>query len=107
MSKTQYFYAVVAALALVACWSQNLQYLPLGLMSGTQAFLTDLFANPASRSITYDIGFFGLAAGVWMIQDSRKSGVSHVWAYLVFGLLVAISVTFPLYLIARERKLKV
>lgn len=32
-------------------------------------------------------------------------GIPYVWAYILGGMLIAISVTFPLFLIARERKL--
>ena len=61
--------------------------------------------NPASRSITIDIVLFFLAAAIFMVIEARKIGVPYVWAYIVGGMLIAISVTFPLFLIARERKL--
>jgi len=61
--------------------------------------------NPASRSITVDIVLFFLAAAIFMVIEARKHGVPFVWAYIVGGMLIAISVTFPLFLIARERKL--
>jgi hypothetical protein len=40
-----------------------------------------------------------------MVLEARKLGIRWVWAYVVFGVLIAISVTFPLFLIARERRL--
>ena len=40
-----------------------------------------------------------------MVIEARKHDVPFVWAYIVGGMLIAISVTFPLFLIARERKL--
>lgn len=97
-------YATIAAVALVATWSQNLAYLhsPGGFLT---SFLQDLKVNAAARSITVDIVLFFLAAAVFMVLEARRLGIPYVWAYIVGGMLIAISVTFPLFLIARERKL--
>ena len=46
-----------------------------------------------------------LAAVVFMVIEARRHGIPYVWAYVLGGMLIAISVTFPLFLIARERKL--
>ena len=97
-------YAAIAAAALVATWTQNAAYFGNGT-GFLKNFLLDLKANPASRSITVDIVLFFLAAAIFMVLEARKIGVPYVWAYIVGGLLIAISVTFPLFLIARERRL--
>jgi hypothetical protein len=101
-------YALIAAAALVATWSQNLAYFgdgesPAGL-GAFASFILDTKANPASRSITVDIGFFLLAASIFMVVEARRLGVRFVWLYILFGFLVAISVTFPLFMIAREMR---
>ena len=97
-------YAAIAAAALVATWTQNAAY--LGNSAGfLKNFLLDLKITPASRSITVDIVLFFLAAAIFMVLEARKIGVPFVWAYIVGGMLIAISVTFPLFLIARERRL--
>lgn len=97
-------YATIAAVALVTTWSQNLAYLhsPGGFLT---SFLQDLKVNAAARSITVDIVLFFLAAAVFMVLEARRLGIPYVWAYIVGGMLIAISVTFPLFLIARERRL--
>jgi hypothetical protein len=41
-----------------------------------------------------------------MVIEARKHGVKFVWAYIVGGGLITISVTFPLFLIAREVRLR-
>ncbi len=106
MSRTQYSYAFIALVALILCWSQNLQYMGQAELGGMRLFLNDLLATPASRSFAFDISLFFLSAAIWMVQDARKYRIPHVWAYLLFGLLIAISVTFPLYLLVRESHLK-
>ncbi len=99
-------YAVIALSALVATWSQNVAYFGGGHgMSGFLDFWKDTRANPATQSITVDIALFMLAAVVFMVLDSRRLGIPYVWLYVLGAALIAISVTFPLYLIARERRL--
>lgn len=94
-------YAVIAIAALVATWSQNVAYLdrPARFLS---AFLDDTKTTAASRSLTVDILLFFLAAAVLMVVEARKHGIRFVWLYIVGGATIAISVTFPLFLIARE-----
>lgn len=93
-------YGVIAAAALIATWSQNIAY--FDTPSGLGGFWTDTKVNPGSRSITVDIALFFLAAAILMVIEARKHGVRFVWLYIIGGLLIAISVTFPLFLIARE-----
>jgi hypothetical protein len=104
-------YAAVALLALVGTWHQNLAYFQsnegwlLGFVLATGRFWLETLATPASTSITVDLGLLLLPLCVLMVIESRRLGIRFVWLYIVLGLLVAISVTFPLFLIARERKL--
>ncbi|MCX7359180.1 MAG: DUF2834 domain-containing protein [Alphaproteobacteria bacterium] len=100
------FYALVAVIALIATWGQNLTYVwQSGEMSALNQFLPDLRVNPAARSIAVDIGLFLLAASAFMVIEARRLGVRFVWLYILLGFLVAISVTFPLFMIAREMRL--
>ena len=111
MSKTSQrlcaVYGATAVLALIGTWHQNLNYFGAGggFSEANLKFWGDTLANPASISITVDIFVFGLAATVWMVHEARRWQVRFVWLYVLFGLLIAISVTFPLFLIARERRI--
>jgi hypothetical protein len=98
-------YGVIALLALIGTWGNNLGYMHLGFVGATLVFWQETLVNPASRSITVDIFFLGLAMFVWMILEARRLGMRGVWWYLFFGMLVAISVTVPIFLINRERAL--
>jgi len=100
------FYGAVALIALVATWSQNLTYF-IGATASSDPlqYVFDLKANAAARSFTVDIGLFLLAATALMVIEARKLGVKFVWLYIIFGFIIAISVTFPLFLIAREMRL--
>lgn len=106
-SRLTLLYGVIAVLALIATWHQNLHYFggsagPAGVLA---TFWKETFANPAAASITLDLFLFALAVMVWMVHESRRLGIAFVWLYIVLGLLIAISFTFPLFMIARERRL--
>src|SRR5580698_9839711 len=92
-------YAAVALFALLGTWSQNLHY-----MKNLADFLVDAKANPAARSVTIDIFLVALSASFFMVWEARRLGMRFVWAYVFFGITVATSVTFPLFLMAREFK---
>ncbi len=94
-------YGVIAIAALIATWSQNAAYFD-NLGGFLLDFLNDSKVTPASRSLTVDIVLFFLAAAILMVVEARKHGVRFVWAYIAGGFAIAISVTFPLFLIARE-----
>ena len=98
-------YAAIALLALIGTWANNFQYLSLGFVGANLRFWQETFANPASRSITADLLFLTVAVAIWMLLEARRLAIRWVWLYIVFGALVAISVTVPLFLIQRERAL--
>lgn len=97
-------YGAIALAALIATWSQNVAYFdqPARFVS---AFLNDSKVTPASRSLTADILLFLLAAVILMVIEARKHGVKFVWLYIAGAFTIAISVTFPLFLIARELRM--
>ena len=98
-------YGVIALLAFVTTWANVLAYVGLGVVGSNVAFWQDTLVNPASRFLTLDVFFLGLAVFVWMVLEARRLGMRGVWLYLLFGMLVAISVTVPIFLINRERAL--
>ncbi|MCX2934218.1 DUF2834 domain-containing protein [Mycobacterium sp. CVI_P3] len=97
-------YGAIAVAALIATWSQNLAYLdsPARFLLD---FLNDSKVTPASRSLTVDILLFLLSAVILMVIEARKHDVRFVWLYVLGGFAIAISVTFPLFLIARELRI--
>lgn len=97
-------YAAIALVALIATWSQNILFFRGG---GTfMGFWEATKANPASRSITVDIALLLLAVAILMVIEARRLGMKYAWAYILGGFAIAISVTFPLFLLARELRLE-
>lgn len=101
-------YYFLAILALVATWRQNLAFMnddQVDRAHGFAAFWPALLVNRATISITVDIFLFALAAVVWMVLEARRLSMRGAWLYVLFGMTIAISFTFPLFLAARERRL--
>src|ERR1700760_4657053 len=97
-------YALIAVAALIATWSQTVAYLhtPSDFLVN---FWHDAKVTASARNITADILMFGLSAAVLMVVEARKHGVRFVWLYILGGFFIAVSVTFPLFLIAREMRI--
>jgi hypothetical protein len=98
-------YAALAVIALYATWSNNLAFFALPDNGGLLGFIAATKANPAATSIANDITVFAIVAFIFMVLEARKLGVRFVWIYILLSLAVAVSVMFPLFLIARELKL--
>ena len=98
-------YAALAVAALIGTWSQNLAFFAQQGSASPVAFVRAAFANPAASSIGIDILFFSLAAFVWMGVEAQSLGIRGLWVYILLSFLIAVSVMFPLFLIARERRL--
>lgn len=100
-------YAAVAVLALLGTWHQNLFYFQGGHpIHAFVQFWRETLVTPASISIIVDFFLFTLVVVAWMVLEARRVGIRFVWVYVVLGALIAISVTAPLFLIARERRLR-
>ena len=98
-------YGVAAVLALFGTWGHNAEYLSHGYLGANLQFWTDTLANPASRSITVDLLFLVIVVALWMVLEARRLNMRWVWAYLLAGMLIAISVSVPVFMIHRQRTL--
>jgi hypothetical protein len=101
-------YVCLAALAFVVCWWHNISFMRgegVDLATGFVVFWPALLVNHATTSITVDIFLLCVAAMIWMVLEARRLSIRYVWAYVLLSFPIAISVTFPLFLAARERAL--
>ncbi len=99
-------YGTIGIIALVGTWGNILTFVERhGFWDGTVQFWQDVLVNEASRFITIDTLFLGLAVIVWMLLEAKRLKIAGVWLYVGLALLVAISLAVPLFLIHRERRL--
>ena len=95
-----YGYALLAAIAPVTAWWNNIAYFGNENSGGLI-----VYANHASTSLTNGLIVVATAAFVFRVVEARPLGVPHVWIYLVLRVVIAVSVALPLFLIARRVKL--
>lgn len=100
-------YGLVALLAFIGTWGNNIHYMSAGLspLDVNILFWKETFANPASRSITVDLFFLSIPVTLWMMMEARRLQMRSIWFYLIGSLLIAVSMTVPLFMALRERKL--
>ncbi|MEQ9074673.1 MAG: DUF2834 domain-containing protein [Sandaracinaceae bacterium] len=96
-------WGLIALAALGVTWTQNIQWMMANPGASPWKFVTDGFVNHAAASLSWDLLLLTAACIVFMVIEARKHGVRFLWAYIVFAFAIAISVTFPLFLWARER----
>jgi uncharacterized protein DUF2834 len=98
-------YLAIAIAAAVAAVSQVGPY----AHSFTGVFVTfwqDTKVTSAGRFVVGDLLFLALAVAVLLVVEARKHDIKYVWVYLIGGIFVGISITVPLFLLARELKLR-
>jgi hypothetical protein len=99
-------YAVLALGALVATWSQNIRFFAQDDSGGLSGFISGAYDNAAAASLSNDLLVIALVAYVFMVVEARRLGIRRVWLYIAGSFLNAVSVMFPLFLIARERRVE-
>lgn len=95
-------YAIIAVIALVATWSNNIGFM---LQPGNQSLLSwyrALYANQAAASFVNDLFMLTSAGCIFMVVEARRLNIRFVWIYILLSGPIAISVMFPLFLIARQ-----
>ncbi len=98
-------YALIALVALPATWINNLAFMTQSDHSSMADFFQAAYVNAAAASLSNDLFLTALAACIFMAIEGRRVGVRYVWLYILLSALIAISVTFPLFLLARQIKI--
>ena len=105
-SKTrQYVFGVLAVAGVVATWYFNLRFMGEQAGFDIAAFVAGGYANAAASSFTNDLMIGVLAFLVFLVAESRRLGMRHVWVYVLLTFGIAFAFSFPLFLLMRERRL--
>jgi hypothetical protein len=95
-------YAIIAFVALVSTWSNNLVFLRQPENRNLWSWYDAVYANHAAASFTNDLLMLAIAACIFMIVEGYRLKMRYVWVYILLSGPIAISVMFPLFLIARQ-----
>jgi Terpene cyclase DEP1 len=97
-------YALIALVALPATWINNLAFMTQANNASFTDFFRAAYANAAAASLSNDLFLLAFAASIFMAIEGRRMGIRYVWLYIALSAILAISVTFPLFLLARQIK---
>ncbi|MDX2160564.1 MAG: DUF2834 domain-containing protein [bacterium] len=95
-------YALIAVVALVATWSNNLSFMQQPENRSLISWYHALYVNAAAASFTNDLLLFAIAGVFFMVVEGRRLHMRFIWVYVLLSGPIAISVMFPLFLIARQ-----
>jgi Terpene cyclase DEP1 len=98
-------YALIALVALPATWINNIAFMTQPTNNSMLDFMRAAYVNAATASLSNDLFLLAAAACIFMSIEDRRVGIRYVWLYIIFSALIAISVTFPLFLLARHIKI--
>jgi Terpene cyclase DEP1 len=98
-------YALIALIALPATWINNIAFMTQPTNNSMLDFMRAAYVNAATASLSNDLFLLAAAACIFMSIEGRRVGIRYVWLYITFSALIAISVTFPLFLLARHIKI--
>ncbi len=62
-------------------------------------------SNAASQSLTYDLLIGATAITIWIITESKRLKMRHLWLVLLSTITIAFAFAAPLFLFLRERRL--
>lgn len=98
-------YTLIALVALPATWINNIAFMTQPDHASVADFLNAAYVNAAAASLSNDLIFVALVACIFMAIEGKRIGIRYFWLYIILSAIVAVSVTFPLFLLARHIKI--
>jgi hypothetical protein len=107
LTAMQIVYAALAAVGLVATGYFNLRFMAeSGGSFSVVEFARAGYANAASSSLSNDLLVGCAAFLVWSFAEARRLAMRRWWIWPVLTFGIAFAFAFPLFLLARERRLR-
>ncbi len=72
------------------------------LTSDDGSFVDQMTANGVATFMLIDLAVVAVIGLVFMVVEGRRLGMRFLWVYVLLTFAVAISVSLPLFLIARQ-----
>ena len=101
-----WFYLALAVAGGVLPWLANLDYMrQYGSSFDLGLFVELANANPAAQSLSRDLLVGATAVTVWIVVESRRLQMRHLWVVLLSSVTIAFAFAAPFFLFLRERRL--
>lgn len=100
-------YGLIALISLPATWINNIAFIKQADHTGFSIgdFVHAAYTNAASASLTNDLLAIATVATIFIVIEGRRLKMRFIWLYILLSPLIAISFSFPLFLLARHIKL--
>lgn len=87
-------------------WMANLAFIQqYGPSFDVGLFVQLANANPAAQSLSRDLLVGATAVTIWMVVESRRLQMRHLWLVLLSAFTIAFAFAAPFFLFLRERRL--
>ena len=101
-----WLYLALAIAGGVLPWMANLAFMrDYGSSFDLSLFVSLANANAASQSLSRDLLVGASAVTIWMVVESRRLQMRHLWLVLLSSVTIAFAFAAPLFLCLRERRL--
>ena len=101
-----WIYLALAVAGGILPWLANLEFMQqYGTSFDLGQFVQLANANPAARSLSRDLLVGATAVTVWMVVESQRLRMRHLWVVLLSAVTIACAFAAPLFLFLRERRL--
>jgi hypothetical protein len=101
-----WLYLALAIAGGVLPWMANLAYMrEYGSSFDIGLFIALANANPAAQSLSRDLLVGASAITIWIVVESRRLQMRHLWLVLLSSVTVAFAFAAPFFLFLRERRL--
>ena len=99
-------YLALAIAGGVLPWMANAAFMrEYGSSFDVGLFIALANANAAAQSLSRDLLVGASAITIWMVVESRRLRMRHLWVVLLSSVTIAFAFAAPLFLFLRERRL--
>ena len=103
----KWFYLVLAILGAVLPTLANIEFVKsYGPSFDIQLFIDLANNNPASQSLSRDLLIGSTAVFVWIISESNRLKMKHLWVVILTAFTIAFAFSAPLFLYLRELRIE-
>ena len=101
-----WLYLALAIAGGVLPWLANVDYMrQYGNSFDLGLFVQLANANPAAQSLSRDLLVGATAVTIWIVVESRRLQMRHLWLVLLSAVTIAFAFAAPFFLFLRERRL--
>lgn len=101
-----WLYLALAVAGGILPWLANFDYMrQYGSSFDLKLFVELANANPAAQSLSRDLLVGATAMTVWIVVESRRLEMRHLWVVLLSSVTIAFAFAAPFFLFLRERRL--